>query len=373
MTRQQTLHLSFRPTTAATTRTDDHFQTAVGAEFGLQAVIVVYIDGQSAGEVPPTAVHWEFEGASRYLNTYHPTVQAGSPDFDVNFQANPVRLHYWLPGVGGNLSTVVIHCQAQAPDGTWLQKDGTLDLWANGYRVRAAEWGSIRLSDLPNGNMLLSYSDCHGPDTPGIAIAYQVDGARYAGWLGAIQLVRGVRQFVGQSGKLYTLFRTDDYLLDAAAGDPDFVYGKVEVEEGEIAEYGFNDTPGQELLPVIDDDPIQRFEVDEEFRLFFVYNGSTMANPIADPTQIWAPTTVYFNWGWSATVVHKGENRWSVADSRITPAKAGSFGLPSWGGTVRAAAEPDPLRRQRKHTAKRLVVPAEARTPDSPPGPPQPR
>ncbi|MER6631823.1 hypothetical protein ABT301_27030 [Streptomyces sp. NPDC000987] len=357
---------------AATARADDHFQTDVGAEFSLQAVIVVYINGRPVEEVLPTAVHWDFEGASQYLNTYHPTVQAGTPDFDVDLQANPVRLHYWLPEVGGDRSIVVIHCQAQAPDGTWLQKDGTLDLWANGYGVRDAEGGSIRLSDLPNGNTLLSYSDCHGPDTPGIAIAYQVDGARYPGWLGAIQLVRGIRQFVGQSGKRYPLLRTDDFLLDAAAGDPDFVYGKVEVEEGEIAEYGFNDTPNQELLPVIDDDPIQRFEVDEEFRLFFVYNGSTMANPSADPTQIWAPTTVYFDWGWSATVVHNGENQWTITDSHITPPTAGQFGLPSWDGTARAAAEPDILRRQPQHTAKRLVVPVEALAPDPPPEPPQP-
>jgi hypothetical protein len=315
----------------------NQFQANVGQLFSIQAVIAVTVDGHPAGEVAPSAVQWNFGGGSQAVASYQPTVAAAAPNLNINLQANPVRLFYWFPQVPGGTSIVPISCSAQVPNGPLVQGNGTLDLVANAYQFVGVVQGQIQLEALPDGNTLLSYGDSLTVGTPGFAIAYSTaPGADYPGWLGAIQLVNGVRRFIGQSGTIYELANTNgQFVLDGAATDPDYIYGKVEVEEGEIAEYTFDDTPNQQLLPVINKDPIVRFEVGETFHLYIVFNGSTSPAPNNNPAQIWFSVAPFITWGWQATVVNDGNNVWQITGQQVIGPTPGGFQLPSWQGTIR--------------------------------------
>lgn len=326
---------------------DNTYQANVGEAFSLQAVIIVYENGEPVGEVDPIAVQWEFGGASRYLSSFQPTVAQADADLDVNLQANPVQLYYWAPEVLGGTSVVPIVCIAEAPDGTSLQEEGQLTLVANPYVPGGMVQGEIQLQQLPNGNTLLSYGDSLGEGEPGLALAYNTaPGAAYGGWLGAIQLVSSVRQFTGQSGQVYTLSNTNgNFVLDGSAAAQDFIYSKEQVAEGGVTQYTFDDSPNQELLPVINGDPITQFTVDETFALFFVYNGSATEDPNDDPTQIWFPITVFIEWGWQATVANDGENVWNIVTQQVTDPTPMQLVMPGWEGTVSNLVVPvDPAR-----------------------------
>lgn len=346
---EKTCRVSLRPAKADAGQPglgQDQFWTNVGAAFGVRAVIVTYVDGEPVGESPPVAVSWQLGGASLCLRSYRPTVHAGAPDYAVNQQANPLRLYYWLPEVPGAVSTVPITCDAQTQDGTWLQQSATLYVRSNPDSLVGGVRGQIQLQPLPNRNTLLSFGDSLGDGTPGLAVQRRVDVARYPGWLGVIQLVKSVRSFTGESGRVYSLVDTgNSYVLDAASTDPDFIYGKSEIEDGEIdGSYTFDDTPNQELLPVIGGDPITSFTVDESYRATFVFNGSTSLDPSGDTAQIWFPVAPTLDWGWRATVTNDGANHWTIGQSSVAGPTPTTMVPPSWQGTIRSTGESDPLR-----------------------------
>jgi hypothetical protein len=329
---------------------DNEYAANLGQAFGLTAVIVIYVDGEPVGEETPVSVQWEFDGIGSYVNAYQPTVQAAAPDLNVNLQANPVGLYYWTNVAGG---IVDIGCEAIAPDGTPCQENGVLTLQANTYQGVATQQGEIQLQQL-DGDTFLSFGDSLGSGTgvPGLAVAFPVDGAAYPGWLGAIQLVNSVRQFTGQSGRIYSVSNTGgNFVLDAAPPADDYIYGKVEVEEGEIADYNFDDTPNLRLLSNIEGDPITQFTVNETFQLYFVFNGSTTQTPNADPTQIWHPATASIVWGWQATVTQISQNGWEITNGQVFGLGPGAYQLPTWQGRIGNVA----LRTRPKRLTKTVV------------------
>jgi hypothetical protein len=165
--------------------------------------------------------------------------------------------------------------------------------------------------------------------------------------------VKSVRQFTGQSGQVYSVSNTGgNFVLDAAPPEEDYIYSKVEVEDGEIADYNFDDTPNQQLLPEINGDTITQFTVDESFLLYLVFNGSATPAPNTDPSQIWFPAIFSIIWGWQATVTHNGQNEWAITDQQIAQVQPGPFGLPTWQGTIGDVA----LRTRPPRLTKTVVV-----------------
>ena len=298
----------------------------MGSLFGIHCTIL--IDGQP---VEPIRVQWALAGEAGYVAQYRPQVAAAAPAVNIDLTANPVEFYPWT-----DAAPQAIVVEAQAPDGEWVPGGGTLTLKANTYRFGEGREGGIELQPLQGGNTLIALG--HDPRlAPGIALAFDVPGAIYPGYFGAIQLVASVRVFHTQVRDYYLCNTQGEYVLDAAAADTDYLYSKIEVEEGEIARYTFSDTPNQELLPAIEGNVVESFDVRETFQTYIVYNGSTAADPNDDIAQIWFPTTAAISWGWTATATNDGQNHWRLTNGQVIDPTPGNFALPSWAGTIRDA------------------------------------
>lgn len=330
--------LAFKTYTAAPPNIDEdnEYMTNLGQEFSLTAVIVIYVNGEPVGEEVPSSVQWTFGGVGSYVNSYQPTVMSAEVDFNVNLEANPVALYYaTLPTDG----SVAINCVAIAPDGTPCQEDGTLEVQVNTYAMVGVQQGEIQLQTPAEGITLLSFGDSLNAGVPGLALALRNSVSVYPGWFGAIQLVNSVRQFTGQSGRIYSLCNTaGKFVLDAEATAEDYIYSSVQVAGGQIADYDFDDTPNQQLLTEIEGDPITQFTVSETFQLYPVFNGSTTPTPNSDPEQIWCPAINSIVWGWEATVTLNSQMQWEIISQTVMNLAPGPFGLPEWEGTIRGVS-----------------------------------
>lgn len=307
---------------------DNDFQANVGELVAIHCVIV--IDGQP---VEPVAVIWQLGDPNGFVMQYSPTVQSAHPNFNIDLTANPITFFPWN---AEQTQPTQIMVEAQAHDGQWVAGTGTLTVTPNGYEQHGDYVGTIQLQGLPSGNTLVAFDGEDPATQPGIALGYTIPGgANYPGYLGGIQIVSSVRYFHTAARDYYLTNTQGAFVLDAASTQSDYVYSKVDVELGEIPNYTFNDTPNQELLPVIEGNTVESFVVNESFALFPVASGSTLANPNIDPSQIWFPVVALTTWGWSATVVNDGKNNWTIQASAVQGPESGPLDFPQWDGTIR--------------------------------------
>lgn len=313
------------------------FNGNTGAYFQIQSILF-------NGSQPslPLSVQWQLNWQNQFVDAYQPTVARAIVEDDINLTLNPLSMYFWYPANPGPATSLVdFTCTARAADNSLVNGNATLSLNANPYRYAGGGIEGFELLPLNNGNTMLAFEN-QAENLPGFYMAFSSEpGAVYAGYLGAIQLLSGTRYFVGESGNQYVLSDTDGaYVLDASAQDQDYIYSKIEIEAGEIAAYTFEDSPGQELLPMIQEDRIVSFTVDETFQTYFVFNGSQSANPNQDNLQIWFTVAVPISWGWQVTVEQTGDNVWEIQNGKtIGPDPGVTRVLPVWDDTIRANAD----------------------------------